>query len=79
MYEVQTFLKQHKSKSIEVRRSRDFHDRFIVLDDEKCFYSGASIKDAGSRAFMLNQIQEPEAIRDLLEQFRQSWDRATAC
>ena len=51
IHEVGNFKKQHMPRSLEVRRTREFHDRFIVVDDTSCFHIGASIKDAGGRAF----------------------------
>src|SRR6266851_4804009 len=30
--EAQKFVKQHSGFSIEARRTKDFHDRFIILD-----------------------------------------------
>lgn len=78
MHEIETFKKQHKPKSFIFRRTREFHDRFIVVDDQSCFQIGASIKDAGNRAFMINQMQDPENVRALLHEIHQSWEAATS-
>jgi len=40
----------------EVRKAQDFHDRFIVLDENICVHVGASNKDAGKTAFMPNLL-----------------------
>ena len=37
---------QRPGVTIEVRRTKDFHDRFIVVDGKTCVQVGASIKDA---------------------------------
>ena len=77
LHEVEVFRKQHKPKSLEVRRTREFHDRFIIIDETKCFHVGASIKDAGARAFMISEVQDEGNIHALLEQFSRSWSTAT--
>lgn len=37
-------LAQHTNFTLDVRRSREFHDRFIILDDVECWHVGYSIK-----------------------------------
>lgn len=76
MHEVSNFKKQHSPRSVEVRRTREFHDRFIIIDSGRCFHIGASIKDAGGRAFMINQVQDQANVRALLDQLHASWQNA---
>lgn len=64
--ELAAFRSQMTSIQIEVRATGDFHDRFAVLDGSRCFHIGASIKDAGTRAFMVSEIEDP-ANRDILK------------
>ena len=63
MHEVETFRKQYPQIAIKVRRAKDFHDRFIIIDDKKCWHIGYSIKDAGNRAFSLSRIEDPKKLR----------------
>ena len=35
---------------VEIRKTTNYHDRFIFLDKKRCFHLGASIKDAGKKA-----------------------------
>ncbi len=74
--EVANFRKQHSSHTLEIRLTREFHDRFIVIDDVNCFHIGASIKDAGDRAFMINQVQDKANVCAIIEQVGKSWDGA---
>jgi hypothetical protein len=46
---LETFGKQYEP--IQVVKSNDFHDRFIILDDTDVYVFGASIKDAGNKCF----------------------------
>ena len=36
---------------VEIRTTNSYHDRFIFLDGKRAFHLGASIKDAGNKAF----------------------------
>lgn len=76
-HEVSRFKKQHGPRSVEVRRTGEFHDRFVVVDTSRCFHVGASIKDAGLRAFMISQVQDQTNVRSLLKQVDKSWESAT--
>lgn len=75
-HEKSKFLVQHKQLTLEVKKSREFHDRFIILDEKECWHLGASIKDAGIRAFMVHQIQDFENQMALINQVKTTWDKA---
>lgn len=68
------FRTQYSSFTLEVRRTREFHDRFVILDDNQCFHLGASIKDAGNKVFMISQLEDQSNIDSLNKQFLQSWN-----
>lgn len=76
LHETAKFRQQHPEVQIEARQSRDFHDRFIVIDDIACWHIGCSIKDAGNRAFMLSAIEDSRNTRSLLDTLRQAWANA---
>jgi hypothetical protein len=78
IHEVAKFKRQHNPRTIEFRCTSEFHDRFVIIDGARCFHVGASIKDAGLRAFMISQVRDPTNVRSLLDQARKSWDSATA-
>lgn len=71
--EAKTWLAQHPQVTLEVRTTREFHDRFIVLDDLSCWHVGSSIKDAGNKAFMLSNIEDEGNRHALLVQIEASW------
>lgn len=75
--EAQKFISQHSDISLEVRRTKEFHDRFIILDDSKCYHVGASIKDAGNKVFMISQVQDQKNVDALLQEHEQSWNAAS--
>lgn len=47
--EAAMFRKQFPQFALEARKTADFHDRFIIIDDSRCWHIGASIKDAGGK------------------------------
>ena len=51
---------------LEVRYSRIFHDRFLILDNRELFYCGASLKDAGRKVFALGRIHDSEYLQGIL-------------
>ena len=45
---------------LTVRRTRTFHDRFLILDSATAYHIGASLKDAGKKCFGIDLIQDEE-------------------
>jgi hypothetical protein len=75
--EAKAFTAQHPGATIEVRKTKDFHDRFIVLDGKTCIHVGASIKDAGKTAFMVSRVEDDRNREALIKQAEDSWAAAT--
>lgn len=72
--EAKKFVTQYSHLVLEVRRTHEFHDRFIILDEKKCYHLGASIKDAGNRACMIGLVEDAANVQALLAQQEQSWN-----
>lgn len=71
--ELTTFQKQLSFISVEVRATTDFHDRFIAIDDAAFYHVGASIKDAGSRAFMISRIEDQPNVENVRQAIIGAW------
>ncbi len=67
---------QHKT-TIEVRTTREFHDRFIVIDGNQCWHIGCSIKDAGNKAFMLSRVEDETNRTNLVDSIMRAWNAGT--
>lgn len=52
---------------LEVKYTKVFHDRFLILDRETVYHVGASLKDAGKKCFGINLIQDAGIIKDILQ------------
>jgi hypothetical protein len=75
--EGKAFMAQYPGVLIEVRETRDFHDRFIVVDGKSCIHVGASIKDAGKTAFMISRVEDRENLNALLQAIQTTWNTST--
>ena len=74
--EMEKFQRQYTHFEIELCRSRVFHDRFLIVDGQDCYHLGASIKDAGKRAFMVSKIADPKNKSALMTQLQSSFSTA---
>lgn len=75
--EASKFKSQYPSITFAVRTTREFHDRFLVVDERECFHLGASIKDAGNKDFMIHAVEDAENIQALLLRQKAAWAKAT--
>ena len=53
--EGRRFASQH-GNTIEIRQTQQYHDRFVLTDGNLCWHLGASIKDAGAKAFAMSEM-----------------------
>ncbi len=65
---VDTFAKQYNVQ-ISIRSNSGFHDRYVIIDSDSCYQSGASFKDGAKKSpTTLTQISDAfTAIRDTYE------------
>ena len=63
--DVENFNAQYPT--LEVKYTKVFHDRFLILDRKTAYHVGASLKDAGKKCFGINLIQDAGIIRDILQ------------
>jgi hypothetical protein len=75
--EAAHFQQQFPKARLEVRTTPDFHDRFIVVDDAGYYHVGASIKDAGKRAFLISKLEDQPIIDLLGAHIQAAWQNAT--
>jgi len=54
--DIDKFNKQYPK--LEVFYSNEFHDRFIIIDNEIIYHLGASLKDLGSKCFCISKIED---------------------
>jgi hypothetical protein len=76
LLEGRKFCAQHGG-SVEVRRTLNYHDRFIIVDGSECFHLGASIKDAGSKAFAISEMHRSQVAGAVIADAESEWLLAT--
>ena len=50
-----------------IRITDEFHDRFLILDNKELYHIGASIKDAGKKAFEISLNEDDGILESLLD------------
>ena len=74
--EARKFSAQH-GNAIEVRTTSKYHDRFIVQDNQSCWHIGASIKDAGNKAFAFSELLRPELVKFVIADVENEWSASS--
>ena len=49
-----------------VKTTDEFHDRFLILDNKELYHIGASVKDAGKKAFEISLNEDDEILKGIL-------------
>jgi hypothetical protein len=74
--EAEAFAKQYPAITLEIRVSKDFHDRFVFADGN-LFLFGASIQHAGQRAFSVIPIKAGDLSKFIRDYAEKVWASAT--
>lgn len=69
--DLRLFIRQYGRT--EVKSHQDCHGRFIVVDHDRVYHSGHSLKDLGEKADLISLIDDPQAKRETLENFEKWW------
>ena len=56
-----------KYGKLEIKFTDEFHDRFLILDSKALYHIGASIKDAGKKAFEISLNEDEKLLKSLIE------------
>ena len=62
------YLKQYNN--ITFINNDTFHDRFIIIDKEILYTSGASFKDLGKKCFCISKIEDKEILNNILTKIK---------
>ena len=68
----EVLIKKYKKQynNINIIKSDIFHDRFIIIDNEILYHSGASFKDLGNKCFAINKIIDKDILNRLLAEIK---------
>ena len=62
--DVAKFNSQYPKLAVKI--SKDFHDRFFIIDRNEVYHIGASIKDAGKKSFGITKLDVEDLTKSLL-------------
>lgn len=63
--DVENFNAQYPT--LDVKYTKVFHDRFLIIDRKTAYHVGASLKDAGRKCFGINLLQDTAIVKDILQ------------
>ena len=73
---LQTAIRLHESQfhsSFELKRSKEMHDRVVIIDDKNPWIIGASIKDAGKKPTYILPVP-PYLAEKKIQAYQDIWD-----
>ncbi len=68
---IELYNKQYENLSLS--STSNFHDRFLIIDDQFFYHIGASIKDAGNKVFMYTEILDSDIQDALRKKILSEW------
>ncbi len=65
----QELINKYKQEysNVEFITNNKFHDRFIIIDNNILYHSGASFKDIGKKCFVLTKIIDENILNNILK------------
>ena len=73
--DVEKFNSQYSQ--LDIKYTGAFHDRFLIIDNDRAYHVGASLKDAGKKCFAITLLEDGSFIKDILQRLElESEERA---
>ena len=66
--DYEKYKEQYNNVTLIINNS--FHDRFIIIDKEILYHSGASFKDLGKKCLSITKIEDTEILHNLLDKLK---------
>jgi hypothetical protein len=60
--------------ALEIRLNDTFHDRFIIIDDNRVYHFGHSLKQLGNKTFMFSSISDVQILNTFKNKFEEEWE-----
>jgi phage regulator Rha-like protein len=51
---------------LEIKNSKNYHDRFLIIDNNELYHIGASLKDLGKKCFAFSIIEDRNLLKNLM-------------
>ena len=59
-----------KHPGLVIKYSEELHDRFMILDNKVLYHIGASLKDAGKKAFEVSIIDDEGQLQEICRRIK---------
>ncbi|WP_432359182.1 hypothetical protein [Sporosarcina sp. UB5] len=76
--EIQYKALKKERGNLEVRKSKDNHDRYLILDEKKVYLLGSSINSIGNKASTIVPIEHKFVEKQIIDYFNLSWNKRTS-
>lgn len=63
---IKKYNKQYSN--VEVIQNKKFHDRFIIIDRNVLYHSGASFKELGNKCFCISKLEDKKYLNKILDE-----------
>ena len=71
---VELFVGENK-RQVQVHSMSDLHDRYVFVDEARCYQSGASFKD-GAKKSLTTLTQITDTFDEVFQAYQRMWDDA---
>lgn len=72
--EIQYKALKKERGNLEVRKSKDNHDRYLIIDDGKVYLLGCSINSIGNKTSTIVPIEHKFIEKEIIDYFKLSWN-----
>jgi cell division septal protein FtsQ len=58
--QLQPDIKKYQAQynNLKIKKSNNYHDRFLIIDKTQAYHIGASLKDLGKKVFAFSKIDK---------------------
>ena len=73
--EIQYKVLKKERGNLEIRKSKDNHDRYLIIDERKVYLLGCSINTIGSKTSTIVPIEHKFVMKEIIDYFKLSWNK----
>lgn len=72
--EIQYKALKKERGNLEIRKSKDNHDRYLIIDEGKVYLLGCSINSIGNKTSTIVPIEHKFVEKEIIDYFKLSWN-----
>lgn len=71
------FISEWGGTDFEIKNTKFFHDRYIIIDDKEVWHVGPSLNYLGRKPAMITKIQDESIVKHIIDLFNSEWSTAS--